>query len=300
MIVDYSARGIENGEAQRFALSAQRSAAAQRGTGGRDLVSGMALRLLKAKSATTKGGPCPFQTGSFLSGLSPPTVPPATHTHTHTMTNLNPKYLKSHVYGKYTPLAHTVEIFLDYNCPFSAKMFKKLQDEVIPLMEKKNLTDKYNIVFINVVQPWHGMQSSILHDVSFAVSKVKPEIFWDVSRLFFDNITQFYDTECYDKSRKEITDEVVQLASGVEGGFQVTETAAIKELLAIKGLHAQEKELSNAGNGVAKDNKYFARYQRTLGVHVTPSVLVNGIYMSAIESSTAAEKIIEIIENQCN
>lgn len=213
------------------------------------------------------------------------------------MTNLHPRYIKSHVAG-FKPLANSVEVFLDYNCPYSGIMFKKVQDELLPRLQSEGLSEKYNIVFVNVVQPWHGVQSSILHDVSFAVSRVKPELFWKVSRAFFDNMTQFYDTEIEDKSRRELTREVIALVGQVPG-ISGTDVERITELVAVAGVKA-DGSANNVGNGVAKDSKYFARYARTLGVHVTPSVLVNGIYMAQIESSTAAEKIIEILENQTN
>lgn len=213
------------------------------------------------------------------------------------MTNLHPRYLTSHVY-KYKPFANTVEVFLDYNCPFSGKMFIKIQDEIIPLLEKEGLGDKYNIVFVNVVQPWHGVQSSILHDVSFAVGKVVPESFWNVSRILFDNIKTFYDSETFNKTRCQIGDEVIELCEKDEK-IGSSEIGKIRELIRPAQATA-DGGANNAGNGIAKDNKYFARYARTLGVHITPSVLVNGIYIPSIESSTDARKIIEMLENQCN
>lgn len=206
---------------------------------------------------------------------------------------IHPRYIPSHVL-EYHPVATTVAIYLDYNCPFSAKMFKKLQDEVIPKLKKEDIYDKVNLVFMNVVQPWHGVQSSICHDVSFAVGKVKPESFWNFSRVLFDQITMFYDNVVYDKTRHEITNMAIELFAKMEG-VSSEEVEKVRELMIVKGLG--EPEADNTGNKVAVDSKYFARYSRTVGVHMTPSIVINGIYMPLIESSTDSDKIVEIIKS---
>lgn len=211
------------------------------------------------------------------------------------MANLHPRYFKSHIYNFDAETSHnanSIEVFLDYNCPFSGKIFKKIQDELIPLIKKKNLEEKYNLIFINVVQPWHGFQSSILHDVSFAVGKVEPELFWKFSRVLFDNIEKFYDSEVFDLTRRQVTEKVIKLAVD---NLKIDEKK-LWDYLDIK--RNEDDSPSNFGNAVAKDNKYFTRYERTLGVHVTPSILINGIYQPNIESSTPADEILTILENQ--
>jgi protein-disulfide isomerase len=207
---------------------------------------------------------------------------------------IHPKYFPSHIY-KYTPNASTVEIFLDFNCPFSAKMFIKLQDEILPLLKEKKVEDKFNLIFINVVQPWHGVQSSILHDVSFAVSKVRPDLFWKFSRILFDNISKFYDNMIFNKTRNEITNEIIDLFKAIEN-VKIDDVEKIKDLMIVQGFNDLANP-NNNGNKLAPDSKYFARYQRTLGIHVTPSIVLNGIYLNTIESSTDSTKIVDILIN---
>lgn len=214
------------------------------------------------------------------------------------MTNLHPKYLRSHVIGD-KPLANTVELFLDYNCLYSAKMFKKVQDEILPLLKERKLQDKYRFVFMNVVQPWHGVQSSVLHEVSFAVGRVEPDLFWTVSRVLFDNVTKFLDSEVYDKSRGQLTKEILALiVKETDGTIKTDSLREIEQLLQVKGVGGPVA--TNNGSGVVKDVKYFTRYHRTVGIHVTPSVMVNGVLVPQIESSTDAAKIVDILESQCN
>merc|ERR1711939_1093834 len=42
---------------------------------------------------------------------------------------------------------HTIELYLDYVCPFSAKMFKTFYNEVVPLIEKKYTNPGVRVIF---------------------------------------------------------------------------------------------------------------------------------------------------------
>lgn len=61
-----------------------------------------------------------------------------------------------------------VEYFLDFACPFSAKMYKVLAAKVLP---KAASMPDVEMIFRHQVQPWH-VQSLILHECSLAVAKV--------------------------------------------------------------------------------------------------------------------------------
>lgn len=161
-------------------------------------------------------------------------------------------------------------------------------------MKKRDIYGNYSISFINVVQPWHGFQSSVLHDVSFAVGRIcNAETFWNVCRVFFDHITDFYDSNIADTTRTELTDKIISLCEGV---VEAEDLKQVKLLLVPVLPNKETGEASNAGNGVIVDNKYFARYHRTMGIHMTPSVVANGIYLNAIESSTPTETIVDMFE----
>lgn len=206
------------------------------------------------------------------------------------MTNLHPRYIASHVY-RYHPGGHAVEVFLDYNCPFSGKLFKKMVDEVIPALEKEG---KHNFVFVNVIQPWHAFQSGVLHEVSFAVARVAPEWFWNYSKLMFEHITDFYDTEIANFTREELVEKVLKVSEEGNGGSITSQQVdEIRSLVTIPKVDRP----GNPGTGVAVDTKYFARYARTLGVHMTPTIVVNGIPVPNIESSTESASIIEYLQN---
>jgi hypothetical protein len=47
---------------------------------------------------------------------------------------------------------HTVELYLDYVCPYSAKMFKTVYESVFPLVKERNY--KVEFLFRHQIQPW--------------------------------------------------------------------------------------------------------------------------------------------------
>ena len=76
---------------------------------------------------------------------------------------VNPKHI-SHVYAVGTKAAkiHTLELYLDFVCPFSAKLWERIITDVIPYVEKEK-PGQVEFVFRQLVQPWHpsstlGMQ----------------------------------------------------------------------------------------------------------------------------------------------
>lgn len=208
--------------------------------------------------------------------------------HLKAMSGIKPIYYASHVYPRGTAtttnvnISANVELYLDYNCPYSAKLFKKFQDEVFPKVDNVSFT------FIHVVQPWHGVQSSVLHEIGIALSKVVPEKFWEYSGLVFDLIEHWYDTEIIDMTRGDIIESVLKEVAPL-----VTET----QLKQIRGLVSIRRSTipDNTGNGVTGDVKYFTRYHRTRGVHMTPTVFIDGVISSNIESSTPTLEIVNLL-----
>ena len=78
-----------------------------------------------------------------------------------------------------TSAVHTLELYLDYVCPFSAKMFSTVYNSVFPIGEKK-YPQKVQFIFRQQIQPWHP-SSTLVHEAGVAVLKTKPEAFWKFS-----------------------------------------------------------------------------------------------------------------------
>lgn len=74
-----------------------------------------------------------------------------------------------------------LELYLDYVCPFSKKMFNTVYTSVFPLIKKK-YPDKVQIIFRQQIQPWHP-SSTIVHEAGVAVLKIQPSRFWEFSKV---------------------------------------------------------------------------------------------------------------------
>jgi len=74
-----------------------------------------------------------------------------------------PKFV-SHIYtaGSKSHKIHTLELYADFVCPFSAKMWKSINTNVIPYLEEKK-PGQVEIIFRQLVQPWHPSSTLGMH-----------------------------------------------------------------------------------------------------------------------------------------
>ncbi|SCU89295.1 LAME_0E02872g1_1 [Lachancea meyersii CBS 8951] len=209
---------------------------------------------------------------------------------------LAPKYLASHTIsttkrlqvGK--PQAHVIELYLDYCCPFSKILYLKWIKDVIPAIEKQ-LNKEFEFQFVHVAQPWHP-SSGLMHEAALAVAQVDSGLFQDFSKSLFEQQAKWFDEACYIKSRKQIYEELASLATsvGVPGN----------DVLKLLTINEQPFEHNgfpkNGGNAIGPSLKYFTRYHRQNGAHVTPTVAVNGIINGNIGSGTSPEEVIKLLD----
>ncbi|CUM45898.1 uncharacterized protein AC631_05625 [Debaryomyces fabryi] len=223
---------------------------------------------------------------------------------------ISPKFASTHYYHSARTLAsgksftpHVINLYLDYNCPFSAKLFLKLKPQVIPRLQELH-PNQFQFVFVNVVQPWHT-NSNLLNEFSLVVAKLLREstekaidtnkVFWDVSEVLFENKELFYDTANVNLNRNEIYKQIADLVFE-KLSLPFSKDAVLKELT-IKSETEKEKQ-SNSGNGATVDLKYFTRYLRNVGVHVTPTVSINNIVNDSISSGNDVDSLIKTFESQ--
>lgn len=217
---------------------------------------------------------------------------------------ISPKYALTHYYYGAKTLAasvpNIVNVYLDYNCPFSAKLYLKFVNEVIPQLQAKH-PNKFQFVYVNVVQPWHP-NSNYLNEYGLAVAKLLREspspsvdastTFWNVSKTIFENKEKFYDEATVSLSRNETYAYISNIVSENLSGLPFTDADVLKVL----EIEASDKP-TNSGNGVSVDIKYFTRYLRGVGIHMTPTVSVNGITAN-VESGWSIEDLIKFFESQ--
>ncbi|KZZ90184.1 Thioredoxin-like fold protein [Moelleriella libera RCEF 2490] len=166
---------------------------------------------------------------------------------------------------------HTFELYLDYCCPFSAKIFRNLTKEVIPaIRENTEWSSKLTLIFRQQVQPWHP-SSTLMHEAGLAVLRLAPEKFWDFSAQLFEEQKDYFDVSVVNETRNATYGRLAKVAAKVG----VDESEVLK-LLKI-GDSASDKGSLNIGNQVTNDLKVITKMNRLIGVHVTPTVVFDGV-----------------------
>lgn len=172
---------------------------------------------------------------------------------------------------------------LDYVCPFSRKMFNTIY--TTPLRD--TLLSQYGsslvTIFRQQIQPWHP-SSTLVHEAGFAVLRVQPDRFYDFSEKLFAQQTDFFDVNVVNETRNATYKRLADLAAsvGVDGD-------QVYKLLHISDKPGDDGAL-NSGNGVTNDVKVQVKQNRLVGIHVTPTVVFDGVVQNDISSSWTKEQ----------
>lgn len=167
----------------------------------------------------------------------------------------------------------TVEVFVDFCCPFSRKMFNTLK-EVIPMFRSR-----VDIVYMPMPQPWHP-SSSVVHECYHAAVMAKPDAEMDLFDLTFDQaLEKFGDVPSVDKSRLQMHKEwaVIYASVGVDTGTFLANLAL------------PEGQGPNPGVPATQTLKFYIKAGRQLSMHVTPSIRLNSIACDSSSSWTVED-----------
>ncbi|GAA5810037.1 hypothetical protein MFLAVUS_003453 [Mucor flavus] len=197
---------------------------------------------------------------------------------------LAPQFVGHRLGSAFAP--HTLEIYLDYVCPFSAKMYKKLREQVWPYISE-TYPDKFQVIFRQQVQPWHA-SSTVVHEAAIAVEKVDNKKFFEFSDILFQNQCDYFDEALEKKTRREVAEQLAKLAQKVD-----VSSERVLELL-VNGTG----EAKNAGNQVTNDLKLCIRLGRQNGIHVSPTVLLDGIKDDSISSGWELDQWKEYLKSK--
>ncbi|KAK4245054.1 hypothetical protein C7999DRAFT_34581 [Corynascus novoguineensis] len=217
-------------------------------------------------------------------------LPPKLRGHRYTFNDS----ISSNTHGE--PLAlHTLEFYLDYVCPFSAKIFKTLNDTVIPYIRgNPSLASHVQLIVRPQIQPWHP-SSTLVHEAALAVQRLTLQEggdgngkFWAFLRALFEDQAAYFDEAVVDESRNQTYRRLADLAQR-SAGVSADEVYA---LLEVKRLPAEAgaSAAKNAGNQVTADVKTIVKMARLTGVHVTPTVLFDGVVAGEISSGWTGEQ----------
>ncbi|KHN94546.1 Thioredoxin-like fold protein [Metarhizium album ARSEF 1941] len=166
---------------------------------------------------------------------------------------------------------HTLELYVDYCCPFSAKLFRTMYNQVIPaIRDNESWASSLALIFRQQVQPWHP-SSTLMHEAALAVLRLAPDKFWGFSSQLFEEQTAFFDVSVVNETRNATYKRLAKIAAKVG----VDETR-VYELLEVADKPGQDGSL-NGGNQVTNDLKLVTKMNRLIGVHVTPTVVFDGL-----------------------
>ncbi|KIW07465.1 uncharacterized protein PV09_01433 [Verruconis gallopava] len=203
--------------------------------------------------------------------------------------SLNPKFAGQKLVAGVSPKAiHTLEVYLDYVCPFSRIMFTRLYQNILPIVQTK-YAGRLQVIFRQQIQPWHP-SSTLVHEAAAAVLKVNPDKFWEFSAKLFEKQTDFFDLAVVNETRNDTYKRLAKLAGSVG-----LDENAIYKLLEIGDKPAADGS-TNFGNAVTNDIKVMVKTNRLVGVHVTPTVIFNGVVENSISSAFSQEQWEEWLE----
>ncbi|KAK1227553.1 hypothetical protein PQX77_009462 [Marasmius sp. AFHP31] len=199
---------------------------------------------------------------------------------------LQPSFRQALIIAGTPDAPHTLDIFLDYVCPFSAKMAVGIEDVLRPLFNSGGkYAGKVKVIFRNQVQPWHA-SSTFVHEAGLAVARVSPEKFWSFSLALFKSQDEYFDIPTSNLTPIQIREKLAHLAS--QAGVNQSN---FSDLLTLKSS-------PNGGVDVTDDLKYTVKFSRQNGIHVSPTVIWDGIIAGEVSSSWGQKEWEEFLEKK--
>lgn len=167
-------------------------------------------------------------------------------------------------------------------------MFTTLYNSILPTLPQK-YSGKVQFLFRQQVQPWHP-SSTLTHEAAAAVLQLSPEKFWAYSAALFEHQKEYFDVNVVHEARNETYKRLAKLGVGVG-----VDESNLFESLQIPDMPGEGGSL-NVGNKVTDDIKVMVKVNRRVGVHVTPTVLFNGVEEGSISSSFTGQQWEEWLE----
>ncbi|CAI7651351.1 unnamed protein product [Penicillium pancosmium] len=154
--------------------------------------------------------------------------------------------------GKKEETQHTLELYLDYVCPFSAKMFNTFYSLSPEITQRYN--PRLQVIFRQHIQPWHP-SSTLTHEAGAAVLRLAPEKFWAFSAALFKVQGEFFDVNVVNETRNQTYERLARVAGSVG-----VDEGKVLDLLKIPDTPGPDGAL-NVGNQVTNDIKWIVKAQ---------------------------------------
>lgn len=149
------------------------------------------------------------------------------------------------------------------------------------------LASKLQVIFRQQVQPWHP-SSTLVHEAALAVMQLDPSKFWAFSEALFNEQKAYFDVSVVNETRNATYKRLARLAADSTG----LGADEVYKRLEISDKPGPDGSL-NSGNAVTNDLKIPIKMARLVGVHVSPTVIFDGVVNNDIGSSWTAEQWLE-------
>lgn len=146
------------------------------------------------------------------------------------------------------------------------------------------------MLFRPQVQPWHP-SSTLAHEAGLAVLRRAPERFWAFSAALMGAQRVYFDEAVARETRNQTYRRLARLAAESTG----LDEDGYYALLAV----AEDGEgARNGGNAVTADLKVVVKMARLVGVHVSPTVVLDGVVAEEVSSGWSGEQWMEWLEKK--
>jgi hypothetical protein len=163
----------------------------------------------------------------------------------------------------------TLEVFIDYCCPFSARIFTKLTEEVIPHYNTTETPSAIKLIFQQIPQPWHP-QSATMHESVLAVRHLYGiEKTNEYQALLMAAREDFTDYRCCNETRMQTSSRLAELAGTLDG-------IDAKDVM-VRLTPVFSETSKNSGSPSIRVLKFYVKQHRQLGIHVSPTCRINGM-----------------------
>ncbi|WRT65112.1 uncharacterized protein IL334_002054 [Kwoniella shivajii] len=183
----------------------------------------------------------------------------------------------------------TLDVYLDPLCPFSGKVTRSITTNVLPLITKGGKYEgKLTVVPRIYPQPFH-YYSTFHTEALIVFGKLYPDLFWDYLLAIYDTQEQYFNQPSASMTPSETRDKLVLLATdlvekkGKIAGPKSKLFGEIRDRLEVKST-------PNGGNEATDDLKYLIKVGRQNSIHVTPTVLLDGLIDNSVSSSWGKEE----------
>ncbi|GAA5981490.1 hypothetical protein JCM10908_004126 [Rhodotorula pacifica] len=206
---------------------------------------------------------------------------------------LAPQFATHRIAGR-ASAAHQLELYLDIVCPFSRKQLQGVRQHVLPFAEAN--PEALTVIIRQVPQAWHS-SSTLVHEAALGVSRAlldsgKAHSWSEAAPQWRDFFYKLIDEQ------EAFHDEPTAVETPNQTRERLADYAEVVGVDRKAFLEAVKAGKGNGGTSVTSDLKLQIKFHRTRGIHVTPTVALDGLIEPSISSSFSGDDWRKFIEDK--